>query len=399
MVVYRLAIVNSHPVQYFSPLYRRLAAEKRIDLSVYYCSRAGLAPFQDPGFAEDVRWDVPLLEGYTSKFLPNSRNVDQPSGFWSLLNPTVVREIREEDYDAVWLHGHNYATNLLAVGGALSQGTCLFMRCDTHLGLDRPLWKRFLRPPVMSLFYRLFDACLAIGSRNAEFYRAHGVPDEKIFLVPCVVDNERFREGAEMREETIREVRDELGLPEPEVPVILFLSKLIDRKRPFDLLRAFRGVREKLDFRVALAYVGSGSEMERLKDCAAAWGMEDVHFLGFRNQSQLPRIYGASDVFVLPSENEPWGLVVNEAMAAGLPVIVSDEVGAGADLVKEGTNGYLYPCGDVIGLAERLSQLLQDETKRIRMGGASEEIVADWDFERCVEGIKRALEYGCAPRE
>lgn len=391
-----LAIINSHPTQYFAPLYRRLAADPDLDPTVYYCSPAGLDKFRDRGFQQDVTWDVPLLEGYEAKFPPNWRDLEQPAGFWSLINPGVGADLLEGRYDAVWLHGHNYATNVLAALAARTTGTALFMRCETHLGLDRPWWKRTVRGPVMSTFYRLFDACLAIGSRNADFYRAHGVDDDRIFLVPYTVDNDHFEEGARLDGSTRSEVRRELGLPAPDVPIVLFLSKLSKRKRPADLLEAFRRVRDRSEREMALAFVGAGERHSRLE--AETESRDDVHFLGFRNQSELPRIYGACDLFVLPSENEPWGLVVNEAMASGLPVIASDEVGAAADLVEEGGNGFVYPCGDVDALADRMAVLLADAGARDCMGRRSREIIGDWDYGRCVRGLKQALVAACGAR-
>lgn len=265
------------------------------------------------------------------------------------------------------------------------------MRCETHLGLDRPPLHRALRGPVMSGFYRLFDAYLAIGSRNAEFYRRHGVQDDEIFLVPYAVDNRRFRKGACTAKDQPEEVRRALGLPPPEVPVVLFLSKLSPRKRPMDVLRAFNYVRDRQEARLALAVVGEGPERARIEEFIDQLDVPDVYLLGFRNQSELPEIYGACDVFVLPSENEPWGLVVNEAMAAGLPVVVSDGVGAARDLVKDGSNGFVYPVGDVAELAERLGRLTGDAGYRKNMGANSLDIISDWSIGAGVEAVRTAL--------
>lgn len=389
---YRLAVVNSHPVQYFAPLYRKLAAEPDIDLTVYFCSRAGVEGYEDEGFGgERLAWDVPLLDGYDHEFLRNLRGERVPGGFWSLVNPDIVPALRDGEFDAVWLHGHAYATNLLAVLGARAAGSALFMRCETHLGLERSPVRRGLRELLMPGFYRLFDGCLAIGTRNAEFYRHLGVPDDRIFLVPYVVENRRFERGARLTGDERARRRRDLGLPPPDVPVLLFLSKLIPRKRSIDLLEAYRRIRFEGNARAALAIVGAGPERGRLEEFVERQDLADVHFLGFRNQSELPSIYGACDVFVLPSEDEPWGLVVNEAMCAGLPVVVSEEVGAAADLVRDGTNGFRFPSGDVEELAERLRLLVDDPEARASMGTASREIVKEWDLQACVDGVGRAL--------
>lgn len=389
---YRLAVVNSHPIQYFAPLYRRIAREPDIQLTVFYCSRAGVDPYTDVGFGQETfSWDVPLLSGYQYSFLSNVGGERTPAGFWSLTNPSIVARILRGRFDAVWLSSHAYATCLLAILGAKVARTPLFMRCDTHLGLQRSRLRGTLRGPIMTAFYRLFAGCLAIGTRNAEFYRRHGVPPNKLFLVPFTVDNQRFREGAMGARARRAEVRQTLGLPLPGIPVVLYLSKLTARKRPMDLLRAYRRMRAQRNVAAALAVVGAGSERERLEQLVRDQDVPDVYFLGFRNQSELPTIYGACDIFVLPAENEPWGLVLNEAMCAGLPVVASDGVGAVEDLIREGENGFLYSVGDVELLERRLTQLASDGALRDRMGRKSIEIMGRWDLDACVAGVRAAL--------
>ncbi|MBV5344275.1 MAG: glycosyltransferase [Rhodoferax sp.] len=193
MQPYRLAVLNSHVIQYFAPLYRRLAQETDIDLTVYYCSRQGLDAYADAGFGgQQIQWDVPLLEGYRAVFLDNLRQSKGVGGFWSLINPGILDELRRQRYDALWVHGHNHATYLMAYTAARLAGTAIFARGETHLLLRRSAVKRLLRRPLLHWFYARCDACLAIGSRNADFYRHHGVPDRKIFPVPYAVDNARF---------------------------------------------------------------------------------------------------------------------------------------------------------------------------------------------------------------
>ncbi len=305
---WRLAIVASHPIQYFAPLYRRLARTPDIDLNVYFCSRAGLDVYEDEGFGgEAFAWDIPLLEGYNHTFVPNLHRERAPGGFLSLVNPGIVKALRRRKYDAVWLHGHAYASFLLAAAGAKLAGRALFMRFDTHLGLYRPPLRRALRAPVMTAFYRLFDACLAIGTRNAAFYRRHRVPENRIIPVPYVVDNAFFRQGALAARKRLAESRRSFGLPPPKVPIILYVAKLVRQKRPMDLLRAYQRCLRWARGEAGLAFVGSGPERKALEEYVTTHEVPGVHFLGFRNQSELPSIYGSCDVFVRPSENESGG--------------------------------------------------------------------------------------------
>ena len=165
-----------------------------------------------------------------------------------------------------------------------------------------------------------------------------------------------------------------------------------------DLLVAFHNVRKR-GIDAALAFVGSGDQEAALKEYVRTQQIPDVHFLGFRNQSELPDLYAAADVFVLPADNEPWGLIINEVMCAGLPVIATNEIGAVGDLVKPGENGFTYDAGDIDALTDYLARLLQEPETRAGMSQASRRIIAGWDHERCVQGIKQALtQTGSAPK-
>ena len=384
----KLAILNTHPIQYFAPLYRRLAQEPDIDLTVYFCSSQGAEEYVDAGFGERIKWDRSLLDGYQHKFLKNIRRGDQVGGFWSLINPGIVSELRKHKYDALIVNGHNHATYLLGMVAAKTLGTAVMMRCETHLGLQRSAFRTVVRRPLMSLLYnRICDLCLPIGTLNKEFYLSHGVDQNRMFSVPYTVDNEFFTLAARQYAKPV--LHKELGISQDK-PVILFASKLIGRKRPMDLLLAFHRLRE---WRVnaALIFVGSGEREMELKGYVAEHQLSDVYFPGFKNQSELPKYYSVADVFVFPSENEPWGLVLNEVMCAGLPIIASREIGAVPDLVHEGENGFTYTAGDIDQLSSCLKRLLEAPEKRELMADKSRNIIGQWNYERCVRGIVQAL--------
>jgi glycosyltransferase involved in cell wall biosynthesis len=386
--MYKLAILNTHPIQYFAPLYRRIAREADIQLTVYFCSQQGAEEYVDEGFGQRIKWDTPLLEGYEHKFLKNLWS-DRVGGFWSLVNWEIIGELRKQRYDALWVNGHRHATNLIGIFAAKALGIPVFMRCDTHLGLPRSRVKRLVRRWLMTFLYtRLCSACLPIGTRNKQFYLAHGVNEASLFSVPCAVDNDFFANVSASSKER-RSAKEALQLP-VDKPLVLFVSKLMSRKRPMDLLIAFHNVR-KAGIDASLAFVGSGQQERDLKEYVRQQELPDVHFFGFRNQSELPKFYSVADVFVLPSESEPWGLVINEVMCSGIPVIASNEIGAVEDLVRHGENGFTYDAGDIDTLTKHLSQVLGAPEIRTRMGEASRRIIAQWDYERCVLGIKQAM--------
>jgi len=387
---FSLAILISHPIQYFAPLYRRLAQEKDIDLTVYFCSRQGLQTYDDQGFGIPVKWDILLIEGYNHMFLCNLSRKTKVGGFFSLVNLGLVAELQRNRYDAVLVSGHMYFSYLLGIIAAKALGISVFMRSETHLLLRRSGLKLALRQPVMRFFYNyLCDRCLTIGTRNREFYVAHDVRHDHLFDAPYTVDNAYFAQAAAPFKARVNDTRVELGLP-TDKPLILYASKLIPRKRPHDLLAAFRALRER-GSAAGLVFVGSGELEPSLLEYASKHELADVHFAGFQNQSALPKFYAVADIFVLPSEDEPWGLVINEVMCVGVPVVASEDIGAVPDLVRNGYNGLTFRAGDVDQLTAHLESLVTNKSLRQQMGKNSLAMIKDWNLERCVEGISAAL--------
>jgi glycosyltransferase involved in cell wall biosynthesis len=387
--VTRIAVVNSHPIQYFAPLYAYLNAAPDLEITALYLSDISIRGGKDADFGQDVKWDIDLLHGYRWVFLGEAAHKREPGGFWSLVVPQLWSELRSGRYDVLWLHGHNYAANLLALAAAKSVRLPVMMRGETHLGLPRQGLKATLRQPLMSALYSLCDRLLAIGSRNSEFYQSMGVSDHKIFLVPYTVDNDRFMRGA-LSSEKAREIRNRYHIPHDHI-VVLYAAKLVGRKRPRDLLEAARILRKSVADPFTIMMVGSGELEHELRNYCRENSLNNVVFAGFVNQSDLVDYYSASDVFVLPSEVEPWGLAVNEAMCAGLPIVASREVGCVPDLIQDGVNGYTLPAGDVEGLVRALQLLITDKELRLRQGRASLERMEQWGFRSCLDGIRLAL--------
>jgi glycosyltransferase involved in cell wall biosynthesis len=386
----RIAVLNTHPIQYFAPLYAFLNQDPHLEVTALYLSDFSLRGGHDNGFGRPVRWDLDLLSGYPYRFLGEAAKTRSPSGsFFAIVAPEVCNAIRNGGYDALWLHGHGYAANILALAVASSMALPVLMRCETHLKLGRGPLKRAVRGSALRLLYSHCDRFLAIGSANEAFYRSLRVPESKIFRMPYAIDNARFMNMCRLTPTERRKKRYSLGV-EDEHPVILYASKFQRHKRPHDLIRACEFLaREGLVFHLVM--VGSG-EMEReLKEMVDAIELPRTNFLGFINQSVLPRVYAAGDVFVLPSEEEPWGLVVNEAMCAGLPIIATSAVGSAQDLIRCGENGIVYKARDVEGLAAALRSVIVNPDLRAAMSRRSIEIISDWGFEQCRTGLRAAV--------
>ena len=344
----RLAVVLSHPVQYYSPWFRWLAAQAPVALKVFYLWDFGVAARRDRQFAMSFRWDVDLLEGYEHEFVPNLARDPGTHHFRGLDNPALPDRLRAWRPDAVLLFGYAYRSHL---GVILRPPAPLIFRGDSHLLGHAPSWtKRFL----LRQLYARFAAVTYVGQANRDYFRAFGVPDARLHFAPHSVDSTRFTRDAAVAAAASR-LRDELRLGGRKV--ILFAGKLLADKQPGALLEAFLDLNPR-DF--ALVFVGDGAERVALETRAAQLPDRPVRFLPFANQSGMPARYALADLFVLPSIGlyETWGLAVNEAMHLGVPCLVSDRVGCQRDLVIEGDTGWVFAATEPAALRAALARAL-----------------------------------------
>lgn len=382
----RLAILVSHPIQYFVPLYRSLSNRTDIDLRVFYRTRVGVDEYFDAGFGGKVKWDIPLLEGYRFDFLSKKTQ-------FSGIELPILWKLLSSRPDVLLLHGYNQPTNLLALLLAKMLGIKVLMRGDTRLNPRHQLERG--KTTFKRLLFRLIDGFLAIGSLNQAYYQAYGVSSERIFFAPFCVQNNFFRLDPERRLESRSKLRKQFDIPS-EATVVLFAAKLVAQKRPEDLLLAFKNISNEFP-NACLFFVGSGQEEHPLREHAERMHLQNVHFLGFKNQSELPAVFAASDIFVLPSSDEAWGLVVNEVMAAGLPVIVSDDVGAAPDLVEGKETGFVFPVGDIEALSECLHKLIAYPELRHRYGENASALIARWDVDASANRTAEAAHWLANP--
>lgn len=394
---YRLAILISHPVQYFAPLFRRLAEQPEIDLTVLYCSLQGATTMNDPGFGVSFAWDTPLLEGYRYKELKNYWHGDL-KGFFSCINPGVISGIMKGAYDAIIIFGWGAFTYWLAFAGARLAGVPWMLFGDTNVLQEdgKRGFKGSLRKLLLTSLFDSTAAFLATGTFNRMFYERMGAPRTRCFDAPMGIDNDFYGRRAQIAKMHREEIRQRYGIP-PDLTLLLFSGKLVSHKRPQDLLGALAVLQPHFP-RLGVAFAGDGVLRNNLQSESARRKLANVYFLGFRNQSELPEIYASADCLVLPSSYEPKGLVVNEAMACGLPVIVSNRTGVWGpgDILRDGENGFVYPCGNINALAEAVQKLGADHGLR-RMGERSLEIIRDFGYERCVKGILNALNHVARP--
>lgn len=388
MTTVRLAIVSTHPIQYYAPLFQWLAQSARVQLRAFYTwSQTADAKVADPGFGRTITWDIPLLEGYESEFVPNVASRPGPGHFWGLRNPGLARAIEAWRADAVLVFGW-YCASHLAVMRHFKGRIPVFFRGDSTL-LDRSTaWRTAARRGVLTWVYRNIDVALAVGSNNRDYFRWCGVPQERIELAPHAIDTRRFSDPDGVHQEQALRWRRELAIP-PEARVVVFAGKLQPKKDPLLLLEAFSRCRTAGQH---LVFVGNGVLEPELRARTAARG--DVHFLPFQNQSTMPAVYRLGDVFALPSRGpgETWGLALNEAMASQRPVIAGSKVGGARDLVETDVNGWTFESGNLEQLTAVLHRALSCETGTLRaMGRAAGEMSARWSIEAAAAGIEAAV--------
>lgn len=347
----KLGILASHPIQYQAPLFRALA--RQADLIVYYAHRQTPQAQAAAGFGVNFEWDIDLLSGYPHKFLENVAAKPDTGSFFGCDTPHIVDEIRGSKFDAFLVMGWHLKCFWQAIRACKRHSVPVMVRGDSHLATPRSPFKRTAKALLYPWLIGQFDAHLYVGARNREYLRHYGVRENRLFYSPHCVDVEAFSAAAAA---TDREaLRADWGLREND-RAILFAGKLVTRKRPADVVAAIARLRQE-GKQLVIVWAGDGPESDHLAALGRAENLP-MRFLGFCNQSQIPAVYRSADVLVLPSAEETWGLVVNEALACGTPCVVSDVCGCAPDMIKPGINGEVFPVSDVSGLADAIAKVL-----------------------------------------
>jgi glycosyltransferase involved in cell wall biosynthesis len=383
----KLAIITSHPIQYYAPWFRYLTGDKDCSTKVFYLWDFGINQQIDAGFQQPIQWDIPLLTGYDYEFVPNVSSNPGTHHFWGLQNPSLLERISIYNPDAILLMSYNYASVYDFLWRWKPHEAPLLFRGDSHRILPRTGVKAWLRQQFISLIYRRFAACLYVGKANYGYFCEHGVPPQNLFFAPHAVDNDRFFTQAEEANHQAILWKQELGIPKAH-SVILFAGKFIPKKRPTDLLQAF--LQANLP-QTSLLFVGAGELENELHSQAAEH--PHIYFAPFQNQTLMPRTYAAADLVVLPSygSGETWGLAINEAMCMSRPVIASTHIGCAPDLIHPHRNGLIFPAGDVSALTACLKEAFSDRERLKIWGEESRKIVGNYSYKQTTQGLREAL--------
>jgi len=382
----RLAVVLSHPTQYYSPWFRWLRTHTALEIRVFYLWEAGTTAQRDPHFQTTFKWDVDLLSGYEHEFVPNTARVPGTGHFWGLRNPTLTARLAAWRPDALLLFGYAYASHLRVIAWARRRGVPLIFRGDSHfLGRPSPGWWRTL---LLRLLYRQFVAVTYVGRANRDYFTTLGVQEKRLFFAPHAVNHELFDPTRAEYRAASNALRAQLGIA-TSTRIVLFAGKFVAAKQPRELLEAFLA----LDLPdTALVLVGDGPENAALQERARSAPAGRVHFLPFANQSEMPARYSLADVFALPSRGlyETWGLAVNEAMHMGLPCLVSDRVGCQQDLVRDGESGWVFRADDPAQLREKLAAALTVDLTAFKPRVAAR--IAGYTYAQATRGLEAALD-------
>jgi len=382
----RLAVVVSHPIQYYAPLHRRLAQRVDLALKVFFTWHAGQAPLEDPGFKVPVAWDVPLTEGYEFELVPNVSSDPGTHRFWGLTNPSLVERVAAWQPNAVHITGWAWFSHSVAMRTFHKQGIPVLFRGDSHL-LDEaragPRW--WMKRALLRRIFSWPAAFLVVGQANRAYYEAFGVEPDRLHACSHSIDVARFAEPADLLEQEAARWRAQLEISADRC-VLLFAGKFEERKRPLELMHAVGS----LDRRHVLVMVGSG-ELEPEVRAIARAEPDRFRVLPFQNQSRMPVVYRLSDLFVLPSSiGETWGLSVNEALACGRPVLVSDRVGCAADVV-DASCGRVFSWVDPSSLGRTLHEMTGERAQLEKMGLAATKRAWHFDIERTEAEIVDSL--------
>ena len=376
MIPFRLAIVVTHPIQYYAPLFKLMALDHTIELKVFYTLGIDLN-VEDKGFGKSISWDIPLLDGYEYEFLENNANDKGSHHFKGISNPQATLRIDHFGPDAILIYGWAYQSHLALIKH-YAHRTPIWFRGDSTLLDEKGLIKPLLKRIFLKWVYKKIRLAFYTGTNNKAYFKHYGVKEEQLIFAPHAIDNERFGVNKEAEATAFRE---SLAVGEDDI-LILFAGKFEEKKDPVLLLDAFIELQKP---NVHLLFVGNGllEKKLKLKVERSKISIPNIHFLDFQNQRQMPVVYQACDLFCLPSKGpaETWGLAVNEAMATGKAILLSNKVGCAVDLVEVQKNGSIFIAGDIADFKSKIEKLTVSRATLKKMGQYSAERIKNWSLQ------------------
>jgi glycosyltransferase involved in cell wall biosynthesis len=382
----KLAIVITHPIQYYAPWFQLLAKEKNLGLKVFYTWSQSAQKVKDSGFGKEIKWDIPLLEGYEYEFVENTSKNPSDQHFFGIKNPNLIKKLEKFQANAILIFGWNFQSHLQVIR-YFKNKIPIYFRGDSNLLDERKSLKTLLRRIWLRFVYSHITKAFYVGTNNKNYYLKHGLKQNQLIFAPHAIDNERFSLNFEQNKEQAQIWKKEIGIKENHL-TFLFIGKFEEKKAPEILLQIAEKQKDK---EISFLFVGNGILEKQLKEKAK--NLPNVYFLPFQNQSKMPVVYHLGDVFVLPSKGpfETWGLAVNEAMACSKPIIVSNKVGSAIDLVTE--NGFIFDAQNISDLEKKLLFFYENKKIISEFGKKSFGIIQNWTFQEICNSIKKELQF------
>jgi glycosyltransferase involved in cell wall biosynthesis len=379
----RLAIITTHPIQYYAPVFKLIHQRQNISIKVFYTWGEAALNKHDPGFNKHVNWDVPLLDGYPYEFAQNTSKTPGSHHYNGIITPGLIGQVNSFKADAILVIGWSYYSHLKVLRYFKNKIPVLF-RGDSTLLDPQPVVEKLLRSFFLKWVYSYIDLAFYPGVNTKAYFSKYGIADSKVIFAPHAIDNDRF---ANADQAEVQKLKDQLDIKNDEL-VVLFAGKFEEKKSPLLLIQAFIKLNKP---GTHLLFVGNGILQSALKEASVKHS--NIHFIDFQNQAYMPVVYHACDLFCLPSQgpNETWGLAVNEAMACGKAILVSDKVGCAANLVKQNHNGGIFRSNNINDLTIHLDDLTQSKQTLKLYGDRSKEMIKSWNFNKIAESIESQL--------
>lgn len=364
----KIALVTNEPPPYRIPVFQRIARTPGVDLRVIFCAR------REP----NRHWDLPPLE-FEHEFL--KERIRTVKGRYIHNNPDVIAALRRFAPDVVVTDGFN-PTQLYAFGYAAVKGIPHVPLTDGTLLSEQAL--SGVHRMVRRVVFARSHAFLSASMGGQHLYESYGIASQSCFKSYLCIDNDAYLRAAAGVEKRYD---------------LVFCGRVVPEKGPLFALRVAIETARLLGRRVSLLVVGSGSEEARVKEAAAQYAdLVETHFHGFAKQKELPGLYASARLFLFPTHADVWGVVANEACAAGLPVIVSPHAGVAGELVIDGDNGYVCEL-DAMLWADRTAQLLSDDALREKFARRSLVLVREYSFDNAAAGLVDACRHALAVAE
>lgn len=384
----KIAIIISHPIQHFCPLFVNLSKSNEWKIKVFFASATGAQPYVDPSFKKEIQWSDLNLDLFEHEFLNDKKVLPISS---ALDAENIAGRLTDYNPDAILIFGYTQRFQRRAYNWARKNNKKLFYFGDSELRHHRPFYTRIAKKLFVKKYFKDINAFLTIGDANEAYYRYYKVPDYKLCRSAYPIDVNVFEQAYQNKKILNDELRKKFFISENDF-VISVVGKLVPWKRQVDIIRAV-ALLEKDYNNIRLLILGTGEMEEAWKSEAEKIQNNKIIFTEFVNPVELPKYYAATDIYVHPAEIEPHSVAISEAIYMGCPILISDKCGSYGpnDDVQNGYNGLVYKCGDIVELAYKMNQLLLNQEQRNYFGMNSRKFAMNAQYLAHQVGLKKAL--------